>query len=66
VLRLGDADWQAMSNAAWRTASRYSWDDAAALFEQALHRAIDRAPRPANPSTRGRPVQVATGAGHGS
>jgi glycosyltransferase involved in cell wall biosynthesis len=65
VLRLGDADWQAMSNAAWRTASRYSWDDAAALFEQALHRTIDHAPRPANPSTRGRPVHAATGAGHG-
>jgi glycosyltransferase involved in cell wall biosynthesis len=45
VLRLDDAQWKAMSDAAYRRALRYSWDDATALFEAALHHAVDRARR---------------------
>ena len=70
VLRLGDAEWQAMSDSAWRTATRYSWDDAAELFEQALQRAIERAPRASVPSPAGaaigdEPQRAALGVPHG-
>ena len=37
-----EAEWRAASDAAYATAVGYSWDCAAARFEQALHRAIDR------------------------
>ena len=52
VLRRPNADWVAMSDAAWRTATRYGWDDAAELFEQALYRAIERTPRRGGASLR--------------
>jgi glycosyltransferase involved in cell wall biosynthesis len=42
VLKLSDPEWQAMSDAAYATACRYSWHDAAALMERALQAAIDR------------------------
>jgi len=42
VLNLSEEEWQRMSEAAYRTATRFTWDDAAELFEQALKLAIDR------------------------
>ena len=42
VLNLPDADWKLMSDAAYHTATRFTWDDATELFEQALRRAIER------------------------
>lgn len=42
ICRLSQAEWQAMSDAAYDKVSSYSWDDAAALFEAALRAAIDR------------------------
>jgi glycosyltransferase involved in cell wall biosynthesis len=42
VLRLPAEQWQAMSDAAYATAARYTWDDATDLFEQALGRAIEK------------------------
>jgi glycosyltransferase involved in cell wall biosynthesis len=35
--------WQALSAAAYQTASRYSWEDATTLFEAALEVALTRA-----------------------
>ncbi len=43
VLTLPESQWQAMSDAAYATARRYSLDDATDLFEQALQKAIQRA-----------------------
>ena len=40
VLGLDLAAWEAMSEAALATATRYSWDDATDLFEQALQRQL--------------------------
>jgi glycosyltransferase involved in cell wall biosynthesis len=42
VLRLPKADWRKMSDAAYETATRYTWDDATDLFEAALLRTIER------------------------
>lgn len=42
VLSLPQAEWQKMSDAAYRTATRFTWDDATDLFEQALELAIER------------------------
>jgi glycosyltransferase involved in cell wall biosynthesis len=42
VLKLSDPQWQAMSDAAYATACRYSWQDAAGLMEKGLQTAIDR------------------------
>jgi glycosyltransferase involved in cell wall biosynthesis len=42
VLQLSQEKWQDMSNAAYMTAIRYTWDDATDLFEQALETAITR------------------------
>jgi glycosyltransferase involved in cell wall biosynthesis len=42
VLRLSDENWRKMSDAAYSTASRYTWQDAAVLMEAALERAMDR------------------------
>ena len=44
VLKLPPPAWQRMSDAAHRTATRFSWDDATDLFEQALQFAIARDP----------------------
>jgi glycosyltransferase involved in cell wall biosynthesis len=51
VLAAPKATWQRMSDAAYRTATAYTWDDATTRFEQGLqlaierHRAGDLAPR---------------------
>jgi glycosyltransferase involved in cell wall biosynthesis len=42
VLKLSDEPWRKMSDAAYATASRYTWQDAAARMESALERAIER------------------------
>jgi hypothetical protein len=42
VLNLPQGDWTAMSDAAHRTATRFTWDDATDLFEKALKLAIER------------------------
>jgi glycosyltransferase involved in cell wall biosynthesis len=42
VLNLNDHEWSAMSTAAEATARRYSWDDAANLFESALLKIVER------------------------
>ncbi|MDO9049782.1 MAG: glycosyltransferase family 4 protein [Methylobacter sp.] len=42
VLNLSQEKWQQMSDAAYRTATRFTWDDATDLFEQALELAIER------------------------
>jgi len=52
VVTLDEAKWRAMSDAAHRTATRYTWDDATDLFEAALQRAADG-------SRSGRPLAVA-------
>jgi len=46
VLRLSDGQWRQMSDAAYATACRYTWQDAAVLMEQAMESAITKnAPR---------------------
>lgn len=45
VLTLGPEAWKSMSDAAYRTAHQFTWNDAADLFELALHRAVERAKR---------------------
>lgn len=42
VLSLPEEEWQKMSDAAYRTATRFTWDDATDLFEKALELAIVR------------------------
>jgi len=42
VLSLPEAEWRLMSDAAYTTATQFTWDDATELFEGALHTAIDR------------------------
>ncbi len=42
VLNLGQEDWTKMSDAAYGTATRFTWDDATDLFEKALELAIER------------------------
>jgi glycosyltransferase involved in cell wall biosynthesis len=42
ICQMSNDDWLSMSNAAYQTATGYTWDDAAQLFEQALYRAIER------------------------
>jgi glycosyltransferase involved in cell wall biosynthesis len=37
ILNLTEPEWQRMSDAAYETATRYTWDDAGALFEAALY-----------------------------
>jgi glycosyltransferase involved in cell wall biosynthesis len=39
IVSLSDEQWSAMSDIAYHTATRYTWDDATALFEKALQRA---------------------------
>lgn len=45
VLACPPSAWQSMSEAAHDTAARYSWDDAADLFEAALRRAVTSSPQ---------------------
>jgi glycosyltransferase involved in cell wall biosynthesis len=42
VLNLSEEQWRQMSDAAYRTATCFTWDDATDLFEQALELAIER------------------------
>lgn len=39
---LSESEWRAMSDSAYTTATRYTWDDATDLFEAALRTAIER------------------------
>jgi glycosyltransferase involved in cell wall biosynthesis len=41
ILALPDEEWRAISDAAYRAASAYTWSDAATLFEEALQTAVD-------------------------
>ena len=45
VLRLPEPEWKQMSEAAYRTATRFTWDDASDMFENALDFAIERSKR---------------------
>lgn len=45
VLSLAQEEWRRMSNAAYHTASRYTWDDATDLFEKSLELALARRER---------------------
>ena len=42
ICQMSELDWKLMSDAAYETATSYTWDDAAHLFEQALYKAIER------------------------
>jgi glycosyltransferase involved in cell wall biosynthesis len=42
ICKLSNAEWQAMSDAAYAKVRGYSWDDSIALFEAALNTAIER------------------------
>jgi glycosyltransferase involved in cell wall biosynthesis len=42
ILNFHEDRWQCMSDAAYRTATRFTWDDAVDLFEKALELAIER------------------------
>lgn len=42
VLNLPPEEWKQMSDAAYRTATRFTWNDATDLFEQALELTIER------------------------
>jgi glycosyltransferase involved in cell wall biosynthesis len=43
IVRLTDREWRRMSDIAHETATKYTWDDAAGLFEAALGRAREKA-----------------------
>ena len=45
ICSLNENDWQELSEAAYNIATRYSWDNATSLFEQALRTAIERTER---------------------
>jgi glycosyltransferase involved in cell wall biosynthesis len=45
ILEMSGAEWKKMSDAAYDTATRYTWDDATLFFEKALEAAIERARR---------------------
>ena len=42
VLELPEPTWQQMSEAAYRTAEKFTWEDATVLFEQALELTVKR------------------------
>jgi glycosyltransferase involved in cell wall biosynthesis len=50
VLKLPEQQWRAMSDAAYDTATRYTWDDATTLFEAALQKAIEKSNARRSPS----------------
>jgi glycosyltransferase involved in cell wall biosynthesis len=63
ILRLPDAQWREMSDAAYQTVVQYSWDDATDRLEAALAEAIRRnasqtADRPAPGSSLGLPMSA--------
>jgi len=43
ILEASDSDWRRMSDAAYKTATQYSWNDAGALFEKALYEIANEA-----------------------
>ncbi len=45
IVELSEAEWQAMSDAAYAKAANYTWDDATERFEAALYAAIERTQR---------------------
>lgn len=45
ILEASDGEWRQMSDAAYETATRYTWDDAGALFESALYKIVENAER---------------------
>ena len=61
-----DADWRQMSDKAFATASRYSWDDATDLFERSLERAVERARQGDFRTIAAPPVAAASSAGAGA
>ncbi|ACB51450.1 probable glycosyl transferase [Crocosphaera subtropica ATCC 51142] len=42
IVNMSNDQWQVMSNAAYQTATSYTWEDATDLFEEALYTAIER------------------------
>lgn len=42
IITMSNEKWQIMSDAAYKTATSYTWDDATDLFEEALYTAIER------------------------
>ncbi len=42
IVNLSDGQWRKMSDAAYATATRYTWDDATNLFEAALRAAVKK------------------------
>ena len=42
VLNFNEGQWRAMSDAAFATAARYTWDDATTLFERNLQEIMER------------------------
>lgn len=60
VLQLPGAQWKAMSDAAHRTATRYTWDDATSLFEGALRSAIDRTLAKQRSAAQRQPLAIAS------
>jgi glycosyltransferase involved in cell wall biosynthesis len=52
VCSMPESDWRGLSDAAYATASRYTWDDATDRFEAALRRAVEAAsPKPRQTAT---------------
>jgi len=45
ICQMSNAEWQVLSNTAYATATRYTWENATELFEDALYTAIDRQKR---------------------
>jgi glycosyltransferase involved in cell wall biosynthesis len=56
VLRMPDAQWRQMSDAAFATAVRYSWDDATVLFERALESALRKRTIPVSTALNSSPA----------
>jgi glycosyltransferase involved in cell wall biosynthesis len=50
MLSLSDFQWREMSDAAYATACRYTWQDAAALMEKALQAAVGKSTTPRPPA----------------
>jgi glycosyltransferase involved in cell wall biosynthesis len=62
IARMGEDEWEAMSQAAHRTASSYTWDDAADRFERALERAAGQADSPGKDRESPHPARRTTAA----
>ena len=41
IIKMNDAEWRKMSNAAYDKVKGYTWEDATQLLENSLHRALD-------------------------